>query len=327
MALTQKKLPPVRACLFDMDGLLIDSEDLYTLVINTIMQEYGRPDMPWSIKAQLQGRPAPQVPNLYSSLPYLHNYSIETLTSSPLAQASKIFHDWAQLPISMAEFQAKQAALQQIHFPTTKPLPGVVTLLSDLAGTAKSSSPVHIALATSSTSKNYALKTAHLKDLFSLFPESRLIRGDNPRIGAGRGKPLPDIYLLALETINAEIRAANNGEPEIKPEECLVFEDSVPGVEAGRRAGMQVVWVPYAGLLEEYRGKEELVLAGLTGEHKDIDGVHNVVEGLDGLDTWRGRGSGKPGEIGDGWAHLLSSLENFPYERFGIKIQKDGLSN
>ncbi|OAX78316.1 hypothetical protein ACJ72_07377, partial [Emergomyces africanus] len=241
--------------------------------------------------------------------------------------AGNIFHNWAQLPIPMEEFREKQAALQQLHFPTTKPLPGVVTLLSDLANTAKTSSPVHIALATSSTSKNYALKTAHLADLFSVFPESRLIRGDNPRIGAGRGKPLPDIYLLALETINAEIRAANNGEPEIKPEECLVFEDSVPGVEAGRRAGMQVVWVPYDGLLKEYRGKEELVLAGLTGEHKDDDIDHTVLEGLEGLDTWRGRGSGKTGEVGDGWAHLLSSLENFPYEKFGIKVQREGLSN
>ncbi|PGH03498.1 hypothetical protein GX51_04073 [Blastomyces parvus] len=301
MASAQRQPPPIRACLFDMDGLLIDSEDIYSLVINTILAEYGRPAMPWSIKAQLQGRPAPQ--------------------------AGKIFHDWAQLPIPMDEFREKQAALQQIHFPTTKPLPGVVTLLSDLAATAKTSSPIHIALATSSTSKNYALKTAHLAELFSVFPESRLIRGDNPRIGAGRGKPLPDIYLLALEIINAEIRAANNGEPEIKPEECLVFEDSVPGVEAGRRAGMQVVWVPYTGLLEEYRGKEDVVLAGLTGEHKDVDMDHAVLEGLEGLDTWRGRGSGKTGEVGDGWAHLLASLENFPYERFGMKIQRESLSN
>ncbi|KAK2731419.1 hypothetical protein FQN55_004698 [Onygenales sp. PD_40] len=302
MDATQKQAPPVRACLFDMDGLLIDSEDLYSLVVDTILHEYGKPTMPWSIKAQLQGRPA--------------------------AQATKIFQDWAQLPIPHEEFMAKQSALQQQHFPTTKPLPGVPALLSTLAQTATTQSPVHIALATSSTTKNYTLKTAHLSDLFDLFPASRRIKGDNPRIGAGRGKPLPDIYLLALETINAEIRAAGNGESEIKPEECLVFEDSVPGVEAGRRAGMQVVWVPYAGLLEEYRGKEEVVLAGLTGEHKEIDGVDASLEGLEGLDTWRGRGSGKPGVVGDGWGHLLSSLEAFPYERFGIKVPDEAkLSN
>ena len=55
------KLPPIRACLFDMDGLLIDSEDKYTLITNEILAQYGRPPLPWSIKAQLQGRPQPEV--------------------------------------------------------------------------------------------------------------------------------------------------------------------------------------------------------------------------------------------------------------------------
>lgn len=41
-----------------MDGLLIDSEDLYTICTNRILNKYGRPDLPWSIKAQLQVRPA-----------------------------------------------------------------------------------------------------------------------------------------------------------------------------------------------------------------------------------------------------------------------------
>lgn len=44
-----------------MDGLLIDSEDLYTIVTNEVLHEYGKPDLPWHIKAQLQGRPGPEV--------------------------------------------------------------------------------------------------------------------------------------------------------------------------------------------------------------------------------------------------------------------------
>lgn len=54
-------LPPVRAAIFDMDGLLIDSEDLYTEVTNTILNKYGKQNLPWSIKAQLQGKPGPVV--------------------------------------------------------------------------------------------------------------------------------------------------------------------------------------------------------------------------------------------------------------------------
>lgn len=59
-------LPVIRACLFDMDGLLIDSEDFYTICTNEVLREFGKPDLPWNIKAQLQGRPGPEV---YTPLP------------------------------------------------------------------------------------------------------------------------------------------------------------------------------------------------------------------------------------------------------------------
>ncbi|EER27035.1 hypothetical protein D8B26_002665 [Coccidioides posadasii str. Silveira] len=286
-------LPPIRACLFDMDGLLINSEDLYTLVVNKILHEYGKPSLPWSIKAQLQGRPMPE--------------------------AANIFHEWARLPISHAEYITKLSALQLQHFPTTEPLPGALDLVKSLAKTANTKNPVHIALATSSHSRNYTLKTAHLDELFSQFPSSRIILGDDPRIGHGRGKPRPDIYLLALEVINKELRESRCGEPEIKPEECLVFEDSVPGVEAGRRAGMRVVWCPHEGLLKEYSERIEEVLAGSTGEHKDLDSIDGVINGVIGTEPWRAVGAGKPGLIGDGWGQLLQSLEVFPYEKYGIQ--------
>lgn len=65
--------------------------------------------------------------------------------------------------------------------------------------------------------------------------------GDDARIPPMKGKPDPFIYLLALKTINDALPPDGSIE-NIKPSECLVFEDSVPGVEAGRRAGCQVVW-------------------------------------------------------------------------------------
>lgn len=128
--------------------------------------------------------------------------------------------------------------------------------------------------------------------------------GDDPRIPKGKGKPAPEIYLLALDTINERIREEGK-EAEIKPEECLVFEDSVPGVESGRRAGMQVVWCPHPGLLNEYKGKEKEVLAGVS--------IMNDYGSSSG-------GSERPGEVDDGWARLYASLENFPYADYGIKL-------
>ncbi|MBV8898476.1 MAG: HAD family phosphatase [Acidobacteriaceae bacterium] len=46
-----------------------------------------------------------------------------------------------------------------------------------------------------------------------------------------RPKPFPDIYLKAAEQL------------QVKPADCIVFEDSPTGVEAARTAGMRVVGV------------------------------------------------------------------------------------
>jgi pseudouridine 5'-phosphatase len=260
-----------RAMLFDMDGLILDTEDRYTQCTNTILARYSRPPLPWSVKAKLQGRPG--------------------------HVASAILHDWAKLPISHEEYFAQLSVIQEQLFPESQPLPGVEELLKRLE-TARTiaGDKVNVALATSSNQRNFKLKTAHLQDLFAVFEEHRRVLGDDPRIPQGRGKPAPDIYLLALKTINESLA---EGEAEVRPEECLVFEDSVPGVEAGRRAGMRVVWVPHPELYAEYRDRVDEVLAGRTGEGGDVD-LHQL------------------GEVGDGWAEYLPSLEGFDYAKYGI---------
>lgn len=43
-----------------------------------------------------------------------------------------------------------------------------------------------------------------------------------------KGKPSPDVYLMAASSMD------------VKPENCLVFEDIVPGIMAGLNAGMTV---------------------------------------------------------------------------------------
>jgi pseudouridine 5'-phosphatase len=78
-----------------------------------------------------------------------------------------------------------------------------------------------------------------------------------------------DIYLLALKTIN-------DGLPEgqkIEPSECLVFEDAVLGVEAGRNAGMQVVWCPDGFIKSAFAGKEDEIL-GDWG--REVASLHEV---------------------------------------------------
>ncbi len=60
------------------------------------------------------------------------------------------------------------------------------------------------------------------------------------------GKPFPDVYLEAAVRLGVD------------PSECLVFEDVVAGIQAGRSAGMEVAAVEDAYSLYQERQKKEL---------------------------------------------------------------------
>ena len=70
-----------------------------------------------------------------------------------------------------------------------------------------------------------SLESAGLRELFEIV----ITPAD---VAPGRGKPAPDMFLLAAERM---------GVPAAK---CLAFEDAEPGIQAARAAGMQVVRVP-----------------------------------------------------------------------------------
>lgn len=64
---------------------------------------------------------------------------------------------------------------------------------------------------------------------------------------AKKGKPAPDIYLLTAQKLG------------VKPCECLVFEDIVFGIQAGKAAGMEVCAVEDA--YSSYQRNEKRALA------------------------------------------------------------------
>ncbi len=76
-----------------------------------------------------------------------------------------------------------------------------------------------------------------------------------------KGKPDPEVFLKG---------AAELG---LSPEECLVFEDAVAGVEAGKNAGMTVVGIGQAEVLT----KADIVLAGF--EDIELEELLNKISG------------------------------------------------
>lgn len=77
----------------------------------------------------------------------------------------------------------------------------------------------------------------HLRDYFTC-----IVTGND----VPRGKPAPDIYLAAAREL------------EVRPRQCLVFEDILPGILAGKNAGMRVCAVEDAYSVSSRKEKAEL---------------------------------------------------------------------
>jgi len=72
---------------------------------------------------------------------------------------------------------------------------------------------------------------------------------DDPAVQ--NGKPAPDLYLEAARRLN------------VRPRDCLVFEDALSGVQSGKAAGCAVVAIPDPRFTEEEK-------RGLFGAHADV---------------------------------------------------------
>ncbi|CAK5281248.1 unnamed protein product [Mycena citricolor] len=208
--------------LFDMDGLLIDSESIYTQVTNKILEPYGEV-MTWDIKAGCMGKPE-------------------------RAAAEHLLGSFPGIALTTEEYLRQRNALQDTLWPTVALLPGAEKLVRHLKAHG-----IPMAVATGSKRRNFELKTGHLGHLFGLF--EGVICGDDAA-GAIRGKPAPDVFLVAAREVLGRDVGPNRGASAVSPEQQmerargLVFEDAQSGMQAGKRAGMKVVWVPDPNLLD-----------------------------------------------------------------------------
>ncbi|KIJ67763.1 hypothetical protein HYDPIDRAFT_126100 [Hydnomerulius pinastri MD-312] len=229
--------PKIEYVIFDMDGLLINTEAVYTKVTNDILAEYGV-QMTWEIKAGLMGK-------------LEHDSAVHLLSFFP------------GISLTVPEYLSRRTPAQDALWPTVRPLPGVPKLLAHLAA-----HNIPIAVATASQRRNFLLKSANLKEeVFGHFTirdgegreKERVVCADDV-LGKTSGKPDPYIFLCAAREKLGRVVGEGEGEgvsveERVERGKGLVFEDAVPGVQAGKRAGMSVVWVPDPNLLNlEYSG-------------------------------------------------------------------------
>lgn len=189
-------------------------------------------------------------------------------------------------------------------------LPGVKKLFDTLTS-GELSNPPYFALVTSSSKAMMAVKTEPHREIFDRFSRDLLIVGEDCRIIKGRGKPHPDIYLLALSIINRKIA------PDvIKPEECLVFEDSKAGVIGARAAGMRTVWIPHQEIRKAYLGRESDFLSSPLGTAAYLERAAKDDE----FEPLQPDADAPPSiTLDNEWIELLDSMESFRFERYGLR--------
>lgn len=199
--------------LFDLDGVLIDSESEYTRIWNEIEEKYptGKKDFALAIKGQ-------------------------TL--------NKILTENYPDPV------VREKVKEMLHDRETKMVyrycPGAEGFLNRLRAEGRK-----VALVTSSDS----FKMAHLYKDVPDFREKIDVIIDASKVK--RSKPDPEGYLLAASQLGLGI------------EDCIVFEDSVQGVMAGRNAGAFVIGIAGTKRPEELAPYADMIVNSLDEVNLD----------------------------------------------------------
>lgn len=182
-----------KGAIFDMDGLLFDTERVYQKTWHEIADERGI---------------------------ILGDNFVKDISGTNGARMRRIVEAYYQVPDSTGLIEECMERVKEKlsrHVPMKK---GVPEILDFFRGNG-----VPMAVASSSGAELILsnLETAGIGEYFS-----EIVSGTEVK----RGKPAPDIFLLAAEKISC------------RPEECYVFEDSENGIKAGYAAGCRTVMVP-----------------------------------------------------------------------------------
>ena len=185
-------MTPPNLVIFDCDGVLVDSEPLTSRAMQHVLARYG-------LRLELDEVQA-----------RFHGVSNNQVHDTVLA------HWGVQLPddiVSLIE-EAERVAVEE----GLRAVPGVVDAVRAVAASG-------LAMCVGSNGSPDAIEQ-RLK-LTGLYPwfEGRLFSAAT----MARGKPYPDVFLQAAETMG------------FSPSDCVVIEDSDAGVQAAQAAGMKVL--------------------------------------------------------------------------------------
>lgn len=156
-----------------------------------------------------------------------------TFSTAEREAAKHLLSFFPDIPLSIESYLKQRDIAQDRLWPTVQLLPGVKKLVQHLHA-----HNIAIAVATGTRRRNFIMKTAHLSEVFGCF-DGKVVCGDDFD-GRIKGKPNADIFLItAKEMLDRDVGDEECTEAQIiERARGLVFEDALPGVQAGKRAGM-----------------------------------------------------------------------------------------
>jgi mannitol-1-/sugar-/sorbitol-6-/2-deoxyglucose-6-phosphatase len=206
---------PFYAVIFDLDGVLADSEPWWNQIDAKLLAEYG--------------------------VSYRGEYHRNVLGIS-YRLAVEFYKNAFHISASVEELMRRRGEIATDFFANRVDLfPFAKTTLEQLR---EMKLPLGVATSSVSASARPLLDRTGIRGLFNV-----VITGDEVQ----QGKPHPDIYLRAAKKLG------------ISPEACLVIEDSLAGIAAGKGANMRVAAIPDRRFVDprEYEKEADYVLGNL----------------------------------------------------------------
>ncbi len=115
--------------------------------------------------------------------------------------------------------EEKEIIYREMYKAHIQPVEGLMDFLQYASG---HNFPIALATAAPSENVKFTLAQTGLSSYFSEITDSSMV---------SRGKPDPQVYLITAAKLGVE------------PSDCIVFEDSIPGIQAAQAAGMRVIGV------------------------------------------------------------------------------------